>query len=248
MASKIDWTEKVWEVTGGCTKCSPGCQECWAISQVWRMAHNPLLGDKWKGLVEKTKSGYNWTGNIKMFEQALNIPLGRKKPTTYFVDSKADLFHESVPFEFIDKVWDMARKCPQHTFQILTKRIKRVPDFLYQTYGKNYTPFKNLWLGVTICTPEEKPNIDVLRDIPAAIRFISFEPLLADMGEINLEGISWVIVGCESGPKHRPCDVKWVESIVRQCESAQVPCFVKQINILNHIYKIPKGWPQEYPK
>ncbi len=132
MPTGIPYCDEVLEVTGGCTKCSPGCQRCWAIKEVWRSAHNPLRGDKWQSLVEKKNGELNWMGKIKYFEDALDIPLRRKKPTTYFVNSKADLFHRDVPFWYIDLVFAMMTLCPQHTFLIFTKRIDRALDYILQ--------------------------------------------------------------------------------------------------------------------
>jgi len=278
MPTKIEWTDEVLEVTGGCTKCSVGCEHCWAIKEVWRMAHNPRLGDKWKGLVEKKNGVLNWTGGIKLFEDAREIPLKRKKPTTYFIVSKADLFHPKVPFEFIDKVISIIALCPQHTFQVLTKRpeimcryfgkdyqrtrsdninklmqiIKRSPYYFIQDCCKGSMTLPNLWLGVTVEHPDYKNRADILRQIPAAKRFISFEPLLADMGEVNLEGIDWVIIGCESGPHRRPCKLEWVRNLVRQGQAAGAAVFVKQLNINGRVSHSMAEWPvdlrvREYP-
>lgn len=225
MPTKIPYCDEVLEVTGGCTKCSSGCQNCWAIKEVWRMAHNPLLGDKWKGLVEKTESGLNWTGKIKLFEDALQIPLKRKKPTMYFIDSKADLFHESVPFEFVDEVMAIIEKCPQHTFQVLTKRPERMAGYIDELTQDTQSrtnifnfdavevdelwPLKNLWLGVSV---ENQKWLDRYYDfvsygIPAAKIFVSFEPLLSSVethfGTTLLRKPDWVIIGCESLPGGR---------------------------------------------
>lgn len=179
MASKIEWTEKVWEVTGGCAKCSSGCRECWAINNVWRMAHNPILGDKWQGLVEKKNGVLNWTGKIKLFDDMLGVPMKRNKPTTYFIDSKADLFHPNVPVSFIGDVHERIIDCPQHTFQILTKRIENAFNYYETCRHLIDMPFKNLHLGVSVCTQKEADEkIPVLLQIPAAVRFISIEPML----------------------------------------------------------------------
>ena len=181
MPTKIPYCDEVLEVTGGCTKCASGCQHCWAIKEVWRMAHNPLLGDKWKGLVEKTPQGLSWTGKIKCFEDVLQIPLKRKKPTTYFIDSKADLFYGAVPFGFIHKVLRVIEQCEQHTFQILTKRPKIAYDFFGGTNGAGLSapPLPNLWLGITAENQKAAyERIPILLQIPAAIHFVSIEPML----------------------------------------------------------------------
>ena len=305
MISKINYgIEKMetLEATGGCTECSVGCRECWARKEVWRMAHNPLLGEKWKGLVEKTPEGLRWTGKIKLFEDVLQIPLKRKKPTTYFVDSKADLFHPKVPFEFIDKVFgtmilskaQTSRRDSDrfHKFLLLTKRPKimleyyksrpwlRISKYLEERYGwcwgagKMWHP-DNVHLGATICTPDELWKAEELLKIPAAYRWASFEPLLkgiklppAIFGYTKVTGdfrthkgkrqvgfgynpkapkLNRIIVGCESGPKRRPCKLDHIRSIVRQCDAAGAGCYVKQIEIngkVEHdINKFPK-WAQ----
>lgn len=191
MPTKIPYCDAVLEVTGGCTKCSPGCLNCWAIKEVWRMAHNPLLGDKWQGLVEKKNGVLNWTGRIKLFEDALQIPLGRKKPTTYFIDSKADLFHPKVPWNYRLKAIRIMAQTPQHTYLILTKRIDIAKEGISFCMGYPYYkwPLLNVHLGVSISTQKEADEkIPILLQIPAAVRFVSAEPLLAP---IDFSKIHW---------------------------------------------------------
>lgn len=200
--SEIPYCEKTLEVTGGCTKCALGCRICWAIKEVWRMAHNPLQGDKWKGLVEKKNGVLNWTGRIKCFPEALKIPLRRKKPTTYFVNSKADLFHEKVPFEFVDKVLYVMYRNLQHTFLIFTKRPERMLEYFTDDelllrllrLFPNYTPearlcrewpLENIQLILSISTQvEADEKIPILLQIPATVRGLSIEPMLE---EIDIE-------------------------------------------------------------
>ena len=233
--SKIIWTERTLEVTGGCTACSPGCLNCYGKNYIWRWAHKKVFGDKYKGLVKKVNGRLEWTGKIKLFEDALEKPLSRKKPTIYFVDSRSDLFHPKVPFDFIDSVAMVIGLATQHTYQLLTKRPGRAlayrNRFVNRTVGNNI--FQNhVHLGVSICTPDELHKADTLREIPVAVKFISFEPLLADMGEFDLTGIDWVIVGAESPqPKMRWCPTYWISSIVRQCKAAGVPVIVKQVHL-----------------
>ena len=190
--SGIPYCDKVLEVTGGCTKCAPGCRGCWAIKEVWRMAHNPLLGKKWQGLVEKENGVLNWTGKIKCFHDALEIPSRRKKPTTYFVDSKADLFHKDVPFEYIVRVLRTIEQCPQHTFLIFTKRPEIAFDFYGGTsgFGLSAPPLPNVQLILSISTQAEADEkIPIHLQIPAAVHGLSIEPML---GPIDLR---CVIVG-----------------------------------------------------
>lgn len=180
LGTKIDYSDKVLEVTGGCTKCSSGCRICWAIKEVWRMAHNPLLGKKWQGLVEKKNGVLNWTGRIKCFDGALDAPLLRRKPTTYFVDSKADLFHPEVPFSFTDRVFNMMGACSQHTFLLLTKRPKQILSFIEEK-GEFWYTLPNVHIGVSISIPDEIWKVTELKKIPAAFRWLSIEPLLEEV-------------------------------------------------------------------
>lgn len=226
MVSKIEWTGETLEATGGCEECSPGCRGCYARLLIWRLAHNPVCGDKYKGLVKKVNGKLRWTGKIKLFPEHFEAVLKRKKPTTYFIDSRSDLFHPSVPFDFIDKGMYVIGKCPQHTFQILTKRPELTAEFTRTIRYNDILP--NVWLGVTIEHPDYKSRADILRQIPAAVRFLSIEPCLADMGELNLEGIDWVILGGESGPGARPMHPDWARGVRDQCQAAGVLFFFKQ--------------------
>jgi protein gp37 len=168
--------------------------------------------------------GYENGFKLTLLPYRLEEPLNRTKPTVYFVNSMSDLFHESIPDDYIRKVFDVIRQAPQHTFQVLTKRAERVADFF-----KHYQPPRNAWLGVTV---EDKkhgiPRLDWLRRVPAFVRFISVEPLLEDLGKINLDGIHWVIVGGESGPNARPMKQEWALNIKLQCEQQDVAFFFKQ--------------------
>ncbi|MDO5667398.1 MAG: phage Gp37/Gp68 family protein [Alcaligenaceae bacterium] len=210
--SKIEWTEKTWNPVAGCTKISPGCKNCYAEAMANRLRAMNI-------------SGYENGFKLALVEQRLYEPLKRKKPTMYFVNSMSDLFHEDVPEEYIDKVMQVINDSSQHTFQILTKRADRMRKY----FSTRSIP-KNVWLGVSV---EDKkygiPRIDLLRDLDATIKFLSVEPLLEDLGEINLTGINWVIVGGESGPKARPMKQEWVESIKKQCEEMpEIDFFFKQ--------------------
>jgi protein gp37 len=168
--------------------------------------------------------GYENGFRLNLLPERLTEPLKRRKPSIYFVNSMSDLFHEDVPDAFIRQVFDVIRQTPQHTYQILTKRADRLPEFF-----SNYEAPRNAWLGVSV---EDKkhgsPRIDALRQVPAHIRFLSVEPLLEDLGDIDLRGIHWVIVGGESGPKARPMKQDWVVNIQRQCEQQNVAFFFKQ--------------------
>lgn len=209
--SKIEWTERTWNPTVGCTKVSPGCKHCYAEDMAARLQ------------AMKTP-GYERGFELTMLPQRLQDPLKRKIPTIYFVNSMSDLFHEDVPFAYIDQVFEVIAQAKQHTFQILTKRSSRMAEYFQ---GKIAPP--NAWIGVSV--EDQKygvPRIDHLRRVSASIRFLSVEPLLEDVGALDLSDIHWVIVGGESGPKARPMNPKWVDTIREQCETAGVAFFFKQ--------------------
>lgn len=209
--SAIEWTEHTWNPVTGCTKVSPGCKHCYAETMARRLT---AMG----------ASGYESGFELTVHPSRLQQPLLRKRATTYFVNSMSDLFHENVPDKYIDRVFDVIRKTPHHTYQILTKRSWRLPEY----FLTRDCP-ANVWLGVSV---EDKkygvPRIDHLRKVPARIRFLSVEPLLEDIGKINLKGIHWVIVGGESGPKARPMKQSWADAVRRQCEAQGSAFFFKQ--------------------
>ena len=209
--SRIEWTELTWNPTVGCTKVSAGCKNCYAETMARRL--------KAMGV-----NGYENGFRLTLMPERLAEPLERRKPTVYFVNSMSDLFHEKVPFEYIRRVFEVMAHAPQHTFQVLTKRAERMAEFCS---GIDVPP--NVWLGVSVENRRHGvPRIDVLRKINAAVRFLSIEPLLQDVGEIDLTGISWVIVGGESGPKARPMQLEWVENVQQQCKDQGVQFFFKQ--------------------
>jgi protein gp37 len=209
--SKIEWTEQTWNPAVGCTKVSPGCAHCYAEVMARRLQ---AMGVK----------GYERGFALTLLPERLDEPLRRKRPTVYFVNSMSDLFHEKIPDTYIRKVFRVIEQAPQHTFQILTKRAKRMADFM----GGRIAP-KNAWLGVTVENRTHGlPRIDLLRTVEARIRFLSIEPLLEDLGEIDLAGIHWVIAGGESGVQARPMRPEWVTSVQRQCQAQRVAFFFKQ--------------------
>ncbi|HJX17398.1 MAG TPA: phage Gp37/Gp68 family protein [Acidiferrobacterales bacterium] len=209
----IEWTEQTWNPTTGCTKISPGCKHCYAETMARRLK---AMG----------ANGYENGFKLSILPERLGEPLNRRKPTTYFVNSMSDLFHNEIPFEFLDQVFDVIRRTPQHTYQILTKRAARMRKYFVP--GERTLP-ANVWLGVSVENRKYGlPRIDELREIEASIRFLSVEPLLEDVGKIDLTGIHWVIVGGESGPKARPMKPEWVAGIKKQCEEQDVAFFFKQ--------------------
>lgn len=211
MSSRIEWTERTWNPITGCTKVSPGCKHCYAEAMARRLQ---AMGTP----------GYADGFAVATHAQRLIDPMQRAKPTVYFVNSMSDLFHEAVSDSFIEQVFDVIAQTPQHTYQILTKRSERLVEY----FSTRSCP-DNAWLGVSVENRRHGvPRIDHLRDIPAKIRFLSVEPLLEDVGGLNLRGIHWVIVGGESGHGARPMKPEWADSVRDQCERAGVAFFFKQ--------------------
>jgi len=209
--SRIEWTEQTWNPTKGCTKVSPGCKHCYAEVMAGRLQAMGV-------------PGYENGFDLGLLTERLSQPVQRKKPTVYFVNSMSDLFHEAVPDTFLDQVFSVIRQTPRHTYQILTKRAERLPE-----YFRHRSCPDNVWLGVSV---EDMayglPRIDCLRQVDARIRFLSVEPLLEDLGDFDLTGIHWVIVGGESGNKARPMQAEWVENIQEQADRAGAAFFFKQ--------------------
>jgi protein gp37 len=208
--TKIEWTEATWNPSIGCSKISTGCQNCYAEVMS-------------KRLQAMKAPGYEDGFKFKILPERLHLPTKIKKPTKFFVNSMSDLFHEKMPFSFLDEVFAVISSTPQHHYQVLTKRATILADY----FSQRCVP-RNVWLGVTVESPENKSRIDILRNIDARIRFISIEPLVADVGNINLQDIHWVIVGGESGNKARPMDERWALNIQKQCEEQNVAFFFKQ--------------------
>lgn len=253
----IEWAEQVWNPLVGCTVHSPGCTNCYAMRMAHRleaMATKPdgsgnAALNHYRGTTRKVRGKPVWTGKIGFSEAALLAPLRRRKPTRYFVNSMSDLFHESVPDETIDRIFAVMAICPQHTFQVLTKRSDRmrkyvsanrwqeVLDWQYEFQASGFSserpvgegwPLPNVWLGVSVEDQAHKARIDHLRKTPAAIRWISAEPLLESLGDVDLTNIDWVVTGGESGPNARPMHPDWPRSLRDQCQAAGVPFFFKQ--------------------
>ena len=208
--SSIEWTEMTWNPTTGCTKISAGCKYCYAEVMAKRLQ---AMG------VDKYKNGFE----IGIHEDALSIPFSWKGSKLVFVNSMSDLFHPEIPIEFIKKVFRVMNENPQHTFQVLTKRAER----LYEIHQElEWT--KNIWMGVSIEDHRVIDRIDFLRETGAKVKFLSCEPLIGPLMNINLENINWVIVGGESGRKARPIMEWWVWDIRQQCQEAGVAFFFKQ--------------------
>lgn len=208
--TKIEWTDKTWNPITGCSKKSTGCLHCYAEVMSRRLQ---AMGQ------EKYRNGFGLT----LHERCLNEPLNWKGSHNIFVCSMSDIFHEDVPFDFVDKMFEVIKKTPQHRYQILTKRAERMNEY----FSTRDIP-SNVWLGVTVEAKSSIPRIDCLRNQKASVKFLSCEPLVEDIGEINLSGIDWVIVGGESGIQARPMKEEWVLNIKEQVETQGGAFFFKQ--------------------
>ena len=210
--SKIEWTDATWNPVTGCTKVSPGCAHCYAEDVAKRF---------WNGRPFE---------DVRFHEDRLSQPLHWRKPRRVFVNSMSDLFHEALNDDELGSIFGVMQETPQHTYQVLTKRPERMRQFMLKYYAP--ASVRNVWLGVSV---ENKrmvyERIPILQDTPAAVRFLSVEPLLEEVELMpwQLDGIDWVIVGGESGRKARPCNVAWVRKVVEDCAAADVQCFVKQL-------------------
>lgn len=223
--SSIEWTQATWNPVAGCTPVSPGCLNCYAARMALRLERMHPNSDKYQGTASKARDGRPvFNGRINLDPEALEIPRRWKLGRIIFVNSMSDLFHEDVPTKFIQKVFRVMEECPQHTFQVLTKRPERVVEMA----GSLPWP-KNVWMGTSVETAKYYNRIRMLQRVrDAAVRFLSCEPLLGPLARMPLKGIDWVIVGGESGPGARPMLEEWVTEIKDQCEEKGVPFFFKQ--------------------
>jgi protein gp37 len=221
--TQIEWTDATWNPVAGCTIVSAGCTNCYAMEMARRL--QAMNVEKYKGLTRRSGKRAIWNGVVREDRSALDIPLRWKKPKKVFVNSMSDLFHERVSDGFILKVWDVMRATPHHHYQILTKRPERMGWLLG---NKIPDVLPNVWLGTSIENDEAVGRVDHLRAVPAAIRFISFEPLIGPVGKIDLADIHWAIVGGESGRAARPIREEWIDQIFEQCALQRTAFFFKQ--------------------
>lgn len=208
--SSIEWTEATWNPVTGCTKISAGCKNCYAERMSLRLQ---AMG----------KPHYAGGFKLALHDDALSIPLRWKSPRLIFVNSMSDLFQQDVPLEFIQQVFDVMVRCPQHTFQILTKRPQIAAEFADRLVWP-----ENVWMGTSVENADVLDRVKDLQRIPAEVRFLSVEPLLGPIPRLPLTGIDWVIVGGESGPGSRPMNREWVRQIRDRCIARDVPFFFKQ--------------------
>ena len=208
--SKIEWTEATWNPVSGCSKVSSGCLNCYAERMAYR-------------LQKMGNSNYRNGFDVTLHPHLLEAPLSWKRSRLVFVNSMSDLFHEEVSVEFIQQVFETMRRAHWHTFQVLTKRSERLVDLAPSLAWPS-----NVWMGVSVENSDVVERIDHLRKVGSAVRFLSLEPLLGPLPDLNLRGIHWVIVGGESGPGARLMEPSWVSDIKEQCENSHVPFFFKQ--------------------
>jgi protein gp37 len=254
----IEWTDSTWNPFIGCSRVSEGCRHCYAETMAGRFSNSPQAAPIYQGLTQVANGHQVWTGKINQAPEGTRLkPLSWKKARRIFVNSMSDLFHENAETSWVDEVFAVMALCPQHTFQILTKRPERMLACLNSRAksinyweeaarkigyslqwespfdGKNLGlckfPLPNVWLGVSVESRKHLDRIDTLREVPAALRFLSLEPLIEDLGRINLSDIGWVIVGGESGPGARPMNPYWARSLRDHCRACSVPFFMKQM-------------------
>ena len=220
--SAIEWTDATWNPIAGCSVMSAGCRNCYAMRMARRL--DAMGVEKYSGLTRKSGSRIVWTGEIREDHGSLNIPLRWRKPRKVFVNSMSDLFHPAVSEGFVVKVWEVMASASHHSYQILTKRPERMAEMSLTVLPT----LPNVWLGTSVEDSRVVQRIDELRKIPAAVRFISFEPLIGPIGQADLSGIDWAIVGGESGPGARPMHEIWVDEVQKLCKKQDVTFFFKQ--------------------
>ena len=226
--SNIEWTDATWNPISGCLMISPGCTNCYAMRMAARL--QAMNHPAYRRVTRKSAGRPVWTGKLHLNKAALDIPLQWKRPRRVFVNSMSDLFQDGVPGDFVRQIWSRMGLTPQHSYQILTKRPDRMADIFRE---QNLPVLPNVWLGTSVESRDYTQRIGFLRQVPASVRFISFEPLIARVGELDLRGMHWAIVGGESGPRSRAMREDWVEEIHRQCDEENVAFFFKQWGGIN---------------
>jgi protein gp37 len=264
--SRIEWTDATWNPVRGCTRVSPGCGGanhqggCYAEKMAARFS---APGQPYHGFAERTPHGGRWTGKVALIPDALTLPLRWRKPRRIFVNSMSDLFHEALSDDDINRVFAVMALCPQHTFQVLTKRPGEMRKYVLNPWTRVHIgdrvgnisddgdddqdafvngpwPLPNVWLGVSVENRDHIGRIFDLVRTPAALRFISFEPLIGDVGHVPLAGVGWAIVGAESGPRSRPMSDDWVRNIRDQCSASGTKFMFKQRTMDGHKISLPE--------
>lgn len=221
--SEIEWTDVTWNPVAGCSVASSGCTNCYAMRMAARL--EAMGHRKYQGTTRKSGDRYVWTGKVNIDETSLSAPLEWRKGKRIFVNSMADLFHCDVPDWFIKKVWDVMAECPQHHFQVLTKRPERMAGLFDLGLLQRLS---HVWIGTSVEDQEVVDRIDQLAKITGMTLFVSFEPLIGRIGEIDLSNVHWAIVGGESGPRARPVEPEWVDELHDICRRDDVAFFFKQ--------------------
>lgn len=221
--SDIEWTDVTWNPVAGCSIASAGCSNCYAMRMAARL--QAMGHDKYLGTTRKSGDRYVWTGRVNVDPASLSAPLEWRKPKRIFVNSMSDLFHSDVPDQFIKRVWDVMGECQQHHFQVLTKRPERMSHMFNDGI---ISVLNNVWLGTSVESQEVSERVSHILEIKGATLFVSFEPLISAVTEIDLKGIHWAIVGGESGPRARPMEKQWVELLFEICRRDDVAFFFKQ--------------------
>lgn len=219
--TSIEWTDATWNPVAGCTILTAGCTNCYAMRMAARL--EAMGVEKYAGLTRKSGGRAKWTGRLYLDRKSLSIPETWSKPRRVFVNSMSDLFHSDVPADFIADVWQVMANTPRHTYQILTKRPDRMMEIV-----PGLSKLPNVWLGTSVEDSRVLHRLDELRQVPAAVRFVSFEPLIGSVAGASLAGIQWAIVGGESGPKARHMNPAWVDEIFDLCTDADAAFFFKQ--------------------
>ena len=242
--SSIEWTESTWNPVVGCTVISPGCTNCYAMRMARRL--EAMGQPKYAGTTRMSGGRPKWNGTVRVDEESLKLPTTWRTGRMIFVNSMSDLFHDAVPLEFVQRVFETMTATPQHTYQILTKRAERLEELASELDWP-----KNVWMGVSVENPDYLYRIDHLRRTEATTKFLSLEPLLGPLENMNLEGMDWIIAGGESGPGARPMDPSWVRSIRDQCVTAETAFHFKQWGGVNkkQVGRVLDGktW-DEFPK
>ena len=251
--TKIAWADKSWNPIRGCSRVSEGCRHCYAENMAGRFSGS---GQPYEGLATRGRNGFRWTGKIRFIEKDLELPFRWRKSSLVFVNSMSDLFHDNVQEEWIHRIIEVMRSASWHNFLVLTKRPKRMVEVC-----KSLQLPQNVWIGVSIESEDHLDRLNDLYKVDANVRWISAEPLLGPLPEMDLSKCHWVVTCGESGPKARPVHIQWFSDIIHQCRDAGIPVFVKQMgthwareNLGNRTKaEKPTEWPEElrvreYPK
>lgn len=221
--TSIEWTDATWNPVAGCSVLTAGCTNCYAMRMAARL--DAMGVPKYAGLTRKSGRRAVWTGKIRLDDASLDVPRRWAKPRKVFVNSMSDLFHEDVPVDFIRQVWSVMSDTPRHTYQILTKRPDRMAAILA---GREFELLSNVWLGTSVEDGRVLHRLDAIRRVPAAVRFVSLEPLIGSIAGGDLRDIHWAIVGGESGPHARDMQSDWVDEIEAMCRRSGTAFFFKQ--------------------